>query len=589
MSTTAFLHDFLKTCEGDLRRAGAGLEASAWCRLYAPNPADGRLPWSFDGHEYQPQVLDDPHHDIVIMKGPQGGFTELIIWKVIAMLDHKLVKTCIYTMPRDTDVRDFARTRLKPMVNGCVRIQSGKRLDKTERDSTSVIGIGDRFMLIRPTFSERAAISVPAEMLVNDEFDRSKMSVCGTYLSRLSHARAPRVIRFSNPSDVGYGVDAAYHTSDQHVWMVKCPHCNHWQDMDWEPDEFWRADGDPFIMPRAQPDGESSYMYRCRNPHCARELRYHQDLNMQWVPKYQLPRVIDGRAHDKRGYHWLVTNAWAWKSADRVVNEFEQYRRESGIETAYNFGLGKPFRGEVSQLDPGEVRARQNFSLKWLDANTELTFALGADQGDNIHHLLGGYWYHHDDGRRIMRVVYADVHRGLLFDSVDKHGRPQPGRFSGLITALNPTICNMDAAPNLEASLIICRRYEGLVWRTFFDRHLKVILEWKMPDELDPDKVDYRVNVNHGLMLSHMVRNIREGLIEFAPLDDAPGGCGVDIVKQLCRPVCRRVIADDGVQYVWEGVKDAHFMTSLMYLYIALSGAGANVRRFVIKPQLMGL
>ena len=577
-----FLMDLVRESEGELQRAGGGQSGVDWLRTYVPSPKNKNMPWSFAGREYQIRVVNDRHPEQVCMKGPQGGFTEIYSWKMFMELDWEQGKTAIYTMPREEDVVKFNWTRLKKMLRDCSRLKMLKQQGQHgERDSSRVIGVGDSLAIICPTFSERGAISQPANMLLNDEYDRSDLSNVATFRSRLGAEANPIVIRFSNPMYYNSGIHELYELSDQWVWHVCCPHCKFWQDMDWEPEETWQGDLPPFlIVPK---DGREPY-YGCKK--CGRELKYSPDMKMEWVNKYELPRVIDGETFDIRGYWWLTNNTWAWNSAKRIWKDFCEYRKISE-RRAYNFGIGKPYAAGLSKIDRGDVKACQRSGLEWMESGMGKELLLGADQGQGGTNYIGlGERTIDDEGQVGINMVHAEVTSKPLFDYTDENGRAVEGRLTEIRNIYCPVAGVIDAQPNEENSYHVCRAAEGFLWRVWYKYQQKLPVIVRAPDPMDA-KQDYQIDANKTMCMDKVVRMIKAQTWGFPTLDRAPRDVGTDIMKHLTKIVRKEEIKNGRVVEKWEGKPD-HFANVALYLWLASMVVEYNVPHHAGMPRIVG-
>src|SRR5690606_6071603 len=93
----------------------------------------------------------------------------------------------------------------------------------------------DNFLYYRGAFSESDAISISADTVWSDEYDRSNTRIVRTYRSRTENSKDPRFRTFSNPSAKGFGVDTLFQRSNQFHWIVTCSHCGWKYYLDFDP------------------------------------------------------------------------------------------------------------------------------------------------------------------------------------------------------------------------------------------------------------------------------------------------------------------------------------------------------------------
>jgi phage terminase large subunit GpA-like protein len=165
-------------------------------------------PLEFEDHFFMIDPFNDDHPDIVVKKSAQIG------WSVTEIV--KAIHDCaafgvniIHTLPTQNVIKDFVIPKVNPIVykNACIK-------ELLANDSVSLKKFGDNFIYYRGSFVEREAISITADILINDEYDRSDQRILAIYQSRLQYSKYKWIRRFSNPSIKGFGVDELYESSD---------------------------------------------------------------------------------------------------------------------------------------------------------------------------------------------------------------------------------------------------------------------------------------------------------------------------------------------------------------------------------------
>lgn len=180
--------------------------------------------FTFKGHEYQLDIISDPAKTVLVNKAAQTGLSEIFARWALAVSCTQRNFTTIWTFPSATDASNFTKARLSPVIASSPEIQ---RMISTTVDSTELKQFGlDTFLYIRGTISETAGLSVPADILIHDELDRSDVANVSAYVSRLQHK--PTKVRrlFSTPTVAGYGIDLECRTAKRKRQMWKCSHCN---------------------------------------------------------------------------------------------------------------------------------------------------------------------------------------------------------------------------------------------------------------------------------------------------------------------------------------------------------------------------
>lgn len=185
---------------------------------------EGR-PLSYKGREYQIDVIDDPALTLYVNKCAQVGLSEIFARWGLATVTTQKNFTTIYTFPASTDAELFAKARLDPVIKGSKAIV--REMSRTV-NSVELKQFGSNsFLYMRGTFSETGALSVPADLIIHDEYDRSDMANVAAYVSRLQMKPTKMRRIFSTPTIAKYGIDLECQTARRKKQLWKCNHCNH--------------------------------------------------------------------------------------------------------------------------------------------------------------------------------------------------------------------------------------------------------------------------------------------------------------------------------------------------------------------------
>lgn len=272
---------------------------------------ENQQPIEFDDHRFMIDFYADDCNDIVSKKSAQVGFSVAAILKSLHKAKYK-GSNVIYALPTNNVVSDFVKPKINPLITYNPALAA-----VVKDDSVSYKRVGDRNYYIKGGFSDREAISITGDLLVIDEYDRMPdMGVVNTFDSRLQASKNPERWRFSNPSQVGFGVDGLYQDSNQLHWFVKCSHCNHEGYME------WGKDGAAHYI------DQECKIYACGK--CDKEITDNDRRMGRWVAKY--PK------RTRHGY-WFSQMMAPWVSASRIIEQYE----ESSVEFFHNFVLGKAY------------------------------------------------------------------------------------------------------------------------------------------------------------------------------------------------------------------------------------------------------
>lgn len=183
--------------------------------------------FSFLGREYQKDIIDDPAKTLYVVKCAQVGLSEVFArWGLAATASQENFTT-IYTFPAATDAEMFNKSRMVPVIEGSAELM--RQLSKSV-NSVELKQFGQNsFLYTRGTLSETGALSVPADLLIHDEYDRSDMGNVAAYVSRLQ-AKPTKMRRiFSTPTVAKYGIDKESLSARRKKQMWTCSHCaNTW-------------------------------------------------------------------------------------------------------------------------------------------------------------------------------------------------------------------------------------------------------------------------------------------------------------------------------------------------------------------------
>jgi hypothetical protein len=185
---------------------------------------DGK-PFTFQHHEYQKDIISDPAKTLYVNKAAQTGLSEIFARWALACCTTQDNFTIIWTFPSTSDAERFTKARLDPIVASSPELR--RAVSKLVNSSELKQFGANSFAYIRGTLSETGALSVPADLLLHDEFDRSDVDNIAAYVSRLQHKPTKMRRLFSTPTVANYGIDLACQTAKRkrQVWTCSC--CNY--------------------------------------------------------------------------------------------------------------------------------------------------------------------------------------------------------------------------------------------------------------------------------------------------------------------------------------------------------------------------
>lgn len=325
-------------------------------------------PFEWEMHSYLIDPMCDWSPKIAIRKSAQIGFTESFGIMKTLFGAHFYNLSIIYTNTTSVASDVMVSTKVNPIVQNNPSLRTIIDSDKLGEKK-----IGNSFIFYRGTFSGEStqnksmsdkAISVTADLNVYDERDRSDQEVIDMFGSRLENSHYAGEWSFSNPSFPGVGTDGMYEKSDQKMWFMKCPHCNHWQYSDWKKlgEEDYQGVPEHWLV---DPINKA---YICSK--CQKKIDDITRMRGQWVAKYP-DREISG--------YWMSQmNYVKHKARDLLYKEETKTK-----EFFYNMVLGLPYRGTDVVVD-------RNIILKNINPTSRgKRIGIGVDNGVNKHYVIG--------------------------------------------------------------------------------------------------------------------------------------------------------------------------------------------------------
>lgn len=342
-------------------------------------------PFSFDGHEFQREIIRDTRSRIYVRKCSQVGLSELMVQKILALTAVLQHKRLIFTLPVSAMAAKFSKDRIDGLIE---QSDYYRGMVVKANNSASQKKIGNNTLYIGGTFGDTGAISVPAYAVISDEIDFSNQVVLGKLSSRLRHAPRDEMdipgmrFEFSTPTVDDYGIDERFKKGHQAYYMVKCSNCSTWSVPDYFED-FVIPGFDKPLIELERRDLENT-MYRFQDtwikcPCCGSNLQ--RDLEnpdrREWVAKKP-----DRWEHSYQVYPWDLPT---FNKPASIIQQFGEYKRE---EDFYNFVIGISFSSpDNSFLVNQEHKDRVGDAELWIYQHCIVKSATvgGLDVGKTCH------------------------------------------------------------------------------------------------------------------------------------------------------------------------------------------------------------
>jgi len=509
-------------------------------------------PFSFKDHEFQLRILRDQSREICVRKCSQIGLSEMTIRKALALANILDACTIIYTMPAAATAKQFMTTRVDPIIRSspALRHAISASVDNTEMKQFG----NDSFLYMKGTIGTKAAISVPADAIFNDEVDFSDQTQMSNYESRLTHSVYKIKRKFSTPTVSGYGISAAMEASRRFFNFVKCSCCGH----QFLPDYFEHVRIPGFYGDMREITKESVFRIRhleayVECPSCKGKPSLQPEYR-EWVQENT------DQNFDASGYQIQPFDAPNIISCSQLIITSTNYRRYADF---INFSLGMPAEDKDSSLTEDECE--QLFYRGEIGGY--FAHVMGIDMGMTCHVMVGGV-----DHLGQIAVVHTER---VPLAQLKKRKKELAAQYNVRVTV-------MDSLPYTETVLSMQQddpNLFGAVYVTSKDLRTYTV----KTQEEDADEADQelrQVNINKNKAFDDLVQTIRRG--SWVMREDE----NKLVIKAHFQDMKRvkDFTADDEMAFVWHksAKGDDHFWHAALYLHIASQIRG--VAQTLVRP-----
>lgn len=416
---------------------------SEWCQNLT---IDGH-PLSFKGREYLRDPYNCNHIYQVKQKATQVGGTVEEMGRAAYGLIFGGYRNVLYYFPSRTDVTDFSQGRIESFIEENKAVQ--KHITKTNRANLRQFGSG--FLYLLGMRSTMAVKSIPAGMLIFDEFDEAPQANYDKAIERLGgvlegEGNPPLIRMISNPSLPNYGVSYQFDQTDQRYWQLVCPSCGHYNCLE---DMFmdWIDDNGP--PPLLQMNG--NVIRACGK--CQSEL---DPAKGEWVAKR--PSITD-----KIGWHY--TQLWSqtiMHSPDRILAKYYRAIETGNLQDFFNLTIGIGYVEAENRLSKEEVLALCG-GQGIISSSSQPSF-MGIDQGKDLHVVIG---------RALPSRCAELIHIGVYKEWEE---------LDSLVKNFNVIRCVVDALPEQRAARAFAERHKGKIWMHYYNHHQKGDYAWNERD-----------------------------------------------------------------------------------------------------------
>ena len=309
---------------------------------------DQGIPLDFRDQAFMWDIYGDWSPRIVGLKAAQVTWSTCFSVKTL-YASKNFGLDIIYSLPTADDVREFVSGKVNRLITNNPIFGTWTH----DKDSIEQKRIGKQNIYYRGTWTDRAALMIPADLYVSDETDRSKQDTVRQFSTRLQHSKFGWRWKFSNPSAPGVGVDKDWQESDQKHWFIACEGCNHEQYM-----TMANIVGNPPI-------------FACIK--CGKELNRRKG---RWIKRWQ--------NKDISGY-WVSLLMCPWVSAAEILKRKKEYSEEQFT----NFVLGQPYVGKGNVLSQplffqnlvNRVNPQDSRPIIGVDTGVDIRYTIGNKYG----------------------------------------------------------------------------------------------------------------------------------------------------------------------------------------------------------------
>lgn len=522
-----------------LRRQALG-QCSKWTMQYRRTD---KGPWRYDKHPWS-LPMQDVDEDWVGMKAAQMSFTEICLNRSLYSIDW-LKRSVLYILPTKTpDATDFSSDRF----NAALEASPYLRNMFSDVQNVGHKRAGSRSLYIRGARSRSGLKSIPAGVLIFDEYDEMMQEMIILAEERQSGQLEKQDIRISTPTVRGKKIHAEFELSSQEHYEFRCPSCGkHNRFVD---ESCMVITGETPNDPRLR----NSY-YRCL--HCHTKL---PDDKSIWLNQENSFFVKDRSDYLKRGFHvpqFYSFTQDAWRIARLYLMSLTD---PAAAQEYYNSKLGLPHESAATRIQESDITKSMSLAGKRTNnVSTGLASlrTIGIDVGAWLH-VTVVEWIPCNEGRDIngkMMAVPVFITKVRDFEAV-----------KSIINAWRPNKFVIDANPELRKSQELVDAYPGIGYRCFYSRHTKSKVTKNAGGEL---------HVGRSYWLDIIFNRFRDVTRKIILPADTP----LEFQEHL-RNIIKRFHIDEetsdvSVKFVTQDAD--HYFHSLNYAEIALGAVGGLV------------
>jgi len=554
--------NLIDKAEAALSVSGGKEGIAKWLIGNTRAPDDPMRPWSFKNHEYMLGILKLSKYHTVVSKPTQTGLSELAVRISLALLAKLQNIHLIYVMPTSKRASGFASSRIYPVIHASPRL---KPLLSGKVASNELIQISSSFMHLTGAQTEEQAISIPARVLLRDEFSFGNPAVLATYMSRLAHQTDEEklIFDFSSPLYPKSGITALLDESTYNHYMVYHTPCGQWTEIEELTDlilpgfdaHLTELEASDLKHPKVRIDDAYIKCRKCGNPITLENLATPE--YRAWVPA-QPDRSIEG-------FRVTPMALPIHRNPAKLIRELPLY----GSNVRWQqYALGVAAESSDSTITEAALNSAFTVSpiTPELAGGTVQGALAGCDQG-KLNYMCHG-------------KLIGDVLEVFHVEIVRQGGDHEPGKkFVERFSQFNCIKGIIDAGPDVSMVRHVQQhtRYNS-VYGCYFVRTPRIA----SLEIIKEDEVDGMVKVGRTPIMDQFVAAFNAGKIKL------PRGSRYeqDLRSHLMEP--KRIVNSDALgeeAAVWVSKGADHFAFALLYLYIAAKLVESSPSTIFIPPS----
>ena len=496
--------------------------------------------YSFKDHEYQLRILQSSAPEIYVRKCSQVGISEMSFRRSLALSDIIDGFSTIYTLPTATFAADVCKTRIDPIIAESPRLKM--KLHKT-LDNASIKQLGNSFLYIKGTYGNNQAISVPADLIVSDEYSFSDEEVVSNFNSRLTHSKYKWQFMLSTPTANNVGIDKKFAGSRRHFNFTCCDHCGHF----FLPDYYLHVKIPGFTGDLREISATNIHKFDVENaklrcPRCDMVPSL-QVEHREWVCENPSENYV------AEGFQVSPFDAPNIITVPYLIRTSTKYKRRADFD---NFNLGLPSEDAESSVLKSDTDRMFDLGLQGSNGQR----VLGMDMGVYCSCMIADVGY---DGK--LHVIHTEL---IHYSNV-------AARYMELVKQFRVTSAVVDSQPYVE-TVFRMQDHSPILWGSVYvtSKNLEPFtIKDKEDDETSGLLAVRQVNVNRNIALESLFKDIRDGNVGIRP--DA----NKEIIEiQMCdmKRVKDQAARDQfSDSFIWKKSSEGndHFHHALLYAWVA--------------------